>query len=161
MSKKYKNIRFHVVGGFGPQDLDISSIKDKIRFYGVQEFKWFKEFYRDKDLIIAPNVPFILGPGAFDGFPVTCTLDAMKNGVCAICSDELDCNVYYKNGYDIEIVKPNKDEIIKKVSYFYDNPKKIKEIGINGKKKTDEAYSYDNQIMPRIKILESIIREGK
>lgn len=161
LAKKYNNINFHVVGGFSENDIDVSDIKDRIRFYGVQEFSWFKEFYRDKDIIVSPNVPFVLGPGAFDGFPVTCALDAMKNEVAAICSDELNCNTYYTNEKDMVIIKPNVDEIVEKVEFYYNNPEKLKKLGINGKKTTENAYSYDNQIMRRINVLNDIIKRSK
>lgn len=161
LAQKYDNIMFHVVGGFSKNDIDVTSISDKIRFYGVQEFDWFKEFYRDKDIVVAPNVPFKLGPGAFDGFPVTCALDAMKNGVAAICSDELNCNVYYENNKDIVLIKPNKEEIIEKIQYYYDNPQKLKNLGISGKKTTEDVYSYESQILSRIKIIEKVINENK
>ena len=160
LAKKIDNIRFHVVGGFSADDIDVSDINDKIRFYGVQEFAWFKEFYRDKDIIVSPNVPFVLGPGAFDGFPVTCVLDAMKNGVAAICSDELNCNTYYKNEKDMVIIKPDENEIINRIEYYYQNPDKLRKLGISGKKTTSEAYSYENQIKHRINILENIIKRS-
>lgn len=155
--KKYKNIRFHVVGGFDENEIDVSDIKNHIRFYGKKPFDWFREFYRDKDIIVSANTPFILGKGYFDGFPLTCVLDAMMNNVVGICSDELNENIYYEDGKDILIIKPTADSIVRQIDYLYNNPKKIKEIGMNGKKVTSVAYSYENQISKRIKILENEI----
>ena len=160
LAKKFSNINFHVVGGFNENDIDVSEIKERIRFYGVQEFSWFKEFYRDKDIIISPNIPFVLSSGAFDGFPVTCVLDAMANGVAAICSDELDCNTYYENKKDMIIIKPVVEEIVSNVEYCYNNPEKLKKIGTNGKKTTEKAYSYENQIMKRVRILEDVMKRS-
>lgn len=74
-------IRFHVVGPFDDQDMDVSSLKDRISFCGTQGRKFFTEFYSRMDIIVSPNIPFALFPGAFDGFPTGCCMEAALSGV--------------------------------------------------------------------------------
>ena len=57
LCEKYDNIHFHVVGGFGEQDIDVTGIKDKITFYGYRLTEWFDDFYTDKDLILSAEYP--------------------------------------------------------------------------------------------------------
>ena len=58
--RNHENVYFHVVGGFDENDLDVSSLKGHITFYGKQHADWFDVFYQDKDLIVSPNVPDVL-----------------------------------------------------------------------------------------------------
>lgn len=155
--KKHDNIYAHVVGNFNEEDIDVSEISNKIKFYGKKEYAWFKSFYEDKDIIISPNIPFALGPGYFDGFPLTCILDAMLNNVGAFCTDELNDNKFYENKKDIVIIKPNVEEIIKEIEYYYNNPKELLELSIKGNKTTKECYG--NQIDKRIEILKKILNK--
>ena len=41
------------------------------------------------DLIISPNVPFVLASGAFDGFPTACCMEAALSGTAMFVTDEL------------------------------------------------------------------------
>lgn len=159
-AKMHDNVRFHVVGGMQPEDINIDEIKDKISFYGVKSFSWFKEFYRDKDIILSPNIPFKLGPGYFDGFPLTCVLDAMCNEVAAFCCDELKSNMFYTDKKDMVFIKHDIDDIIDKIEFYYNNYELLKEIAKEGKITTKKNYSFDAQLKPRIKIIEAIIKGG-
>ena len=82
--------RFHVVGGFGPDDIPIDGLEHCITFYGGRSPDWFSDFYKDKDAILLANVPFVLLKGAFDGFPTGCGSDAMLHGVALFCTDPLE-----------------------------------------------------------------------
>ena len=158
LAQKYDNIFFHVVGGFSESDIDVSNIKHKIKFYGIQKLEWFDKFYHDKDIIISANRPFVLASGAFDGFPVTCVVDAMNAGVVAFCSDELHCNEFYTSGVDMVFIKPNVDSIVEKIEYYYTKHDLLKQVAENGYKTTKSVYSYSRQIMPRINIINRLIR---
>ena len=157
LAKKYEGIFFHVVGGFSESDIDISSIKHKIKFYGTQRLEWFESFYQDKDIIIAANVPFVLGKGFFDGFPVTCAVDAMNAGVAAFCSDELHCNEFYTDGIDMAFIRPYVPFVVEKVEFYYKHPELLKSLAENGKQTTAEVYSYQKQIQPRVAAIAAIL----
>ena len=158
LAKKYDNIRFHVVGSFDETILDVTQIKDKISFYGTKTFKWFDEFYKDKDIILSPNIPFKLFDGSFDGFPTGCCTDAGLHKVAMFCTDQLNLNTMYNNEKDIVIIPHDTGKIVKLIEKYYHNPEKLEKIADTGYLKIKELYNYENQIAPRIKILEELIK---
>lgn len=158
--KKYNNINFHVVGGFSVSDIDVVDLGERIKFYGVRTLEWFDRFYLDKDIIVSPNIPFVLHQGAFDGFPLICVVDAMNRNVAAFCCDELKQNQFYTDNVDMVFIKPSAIDIVKKVEYYLNNPDKLKFLALNGKKLTKDVFSDKRQILPRIKILQEYLNIG-
>lgn len=156
LNEKYSNINYHIIGGFDENDIDVSNLKDKIKFYGIKDSKWLKNFYANMDIIVSPNRPFKLGKGTFDGFPTGSCTEAMINGVLLLCTDELKLNVKFKNNKDLIIIKPDVNNVRKKIENLYKNPKKIMKIAENGKKKAKNIYSKESQIIPRINLIKEI-----
>ena len=161
--QRHKNIKFHVVGyGFDENTLDISELKPAINFYGLQCSDFFLKFYRDKDIICSPNKPFILFPGAYDGFPLGTCCDAMSQHVACFMSDELKCNQgRYVNKVDAEILPPDADAYAKRIEYYIDNPSKLIEMAENGAKKVKKFHSYEAEIAPRIDLMKKLIEEER
>lgn len=160
LAKVHDNIKFHVVGSFDEDDIDVTELGDKIKFYGLQQVEWFKPFYADKDIILSPNIPFTLGPGFFDGFPTACVTDAGLNEVAMFATDELSLNQNrYQDGKEIVIIKPDADNIIDKVLHYYNNPEELNNLSKQGREKILELYSYEKQIKPRIKVLEECLKK--
>lgn len=154
-------VNFHVVGGFDRHVLDVSDLDPHIHFYGMQEPGWFASFYRDKDIILSPNIPFKLGGGFFDGFPTGCCTDAALHGVAMFCTDLLHLNEHFIDGEDIVILPYNIDQITGKIEHYFDHPEKLASLGERGCGKVREIYGYEGQIAPRIRLLREIIqREG-
>ncbi len=149
------NVFFHVVGNFCDDDVDISNIKYHITFYGAHNKEWFDDFYIDKDVIVSPNIPFVLSKGAFDGFPTGAIIEAGNHAVAMFATDELDMNQgYFINNKEIVIIKYDVDDIVNKILYFYENYNELRDVSISGMNKIKTIYSIDHQIKPRIKILE-------
>jgi len=161
LSKKYKDMRFHVVGGFDENDIDVKEIKDKITFYGIRSSKWLIEFYKKMDIMISPNRPFVLAEGAFDGFPTASCTEAMINGVVLLCTDELNLNIKFEDKQDLIIIKPETKNIVNEVEKLYKNPEKIIEIANISRKKTKKIYSEKNQIKPRIDLINKVAKKLK
>ena len=153
LCKKYKNIKFHVVGTFNESDIDISEIKENITFYGPQTTEWFSEFYKDKDILLSPNRSNQLTKGAFDGFPTGTAVEAMLHKVMLLATDELRQNILFKDKKDLVLIKPEVSDIVNKVEYYYNNPKEIKEVSNSGYNVVKENYSYEKQVVARINIL--------
>jgi len=82
--------RFHVVGPFSKEDLDVAELNDRISFHGSQKPEFFGGFYDRMDMILSPNGSFILHPGAFDGFPTGCCIEAGMCGVAVMATDDLN-----------------------------------------------------------------------
>jgi len=159
LSKKYDNIHFHVVGNFDESIIDISLIKDRIKFYGPQLSEWFNEFYKDKDIILSPNIPFKLKEGSFDGFPTGCCTEAGLHKVAIFCTDELKLNTNKYNDKEIVIIPYDSGKIVEIIEKYYHNPEKLQEISESGYNKIKELYNYNNQIQPRINILKELISD--
>lgn len=156
LAKKYNNIRFHVIGQFSIDDIYIGDIKEKIKFYGTRSTEWFKEFYKDKDIIISPNIPFVLNPGGFDGFPTASVTEAGLNGLAMFATDELNMNENkFIDGEEIVIIQPNSKSIVEKIDFYLKNPDKLKSISELGALKIKDLYSYEKQIKKRISIIQN------
>lgn len=157
--QKYENIRFHVVGGFSKDDIDVSELGEKIKFYGIQSSKSLIELYKNMDIIVSPNRPFKLSKGSFDGFPTGCCTEAMLNGVVLLCTDELKLNVKFEDGKELIIIKPETNDIVEKIEDLYNNPEKLIEISKMGRAKNKEIYSKDSQIVPRIELIKKVAKK--
>ena len=160
VAKKFinnNNIKFHVVGNFDKNTIDLEE-NCNIKFYGVKNPEWFSSFYKDMDIILSPNISGKIRKGSFDGFPTSSCLEAGLNGVAIFCTDPLNLNENrFINNKDIVIIKHDSEDICKKITYYYEHYDKLKELANNGRKKIADIYSYENQIIPRIKLLNNII----
>lgn len=161
ISRQHGNIRFHVVGSFTHADIPVEEIADKITFYGLQKPEWFDNFYLDKDIILSPNIPFTLLEGSFDGFPTASCTEAGLRRVAMFCTDELDLNVKFIDRTDIVIIPHDSNKIVDILNYYYDRPLELKKLAENGAARIQEVYSYENQMLPRIRILEQELNKAK
>ena len=155
--KKYKFIRFHVVGGFDKDEIDVSGLGDAITFYGYQNFEDLAPLYKKMDVIVSPNRPFFLGKGAFDGFPLGTVVEAVLNGVVAIITDQLKQNTVFENEKEIIITADNVIAIEKIIINLIEEPSKLKNIAVRGRNKFLKTYSNDCQMNPRIQLLRNEI----
>lgn len=157
LSKVNKDIKFHVVGGFNEEDIDVSEIRDKIHFYGMQNFDFFPDFYSSMDMIISPNKSFILDKGSFDGFPTGCCVDAGLNGTAILCTDPLSQNIEFENGKDLCLINTNSSDITDKVISYLNNPDSLYTLSSSGQRKLFEVFNMKKQMEKRFKILEEFM----
>ncbi len=155
--KKYDFIRFHVVGGFNKDDIDVSQLNNKITFHGYQKFEDLADIYQKMDIILSPNKPFLYDKGAFDGFPLGTVIEAVFNGVVALVTDNLNQNTVFENGKEIIIIDNNIESIQNEIVNLIQNPDKLKIISKYGREKFLEIYSNDFQMNPRIELLRNEI----
>lgn len=59
LSAKYDFIKFHVIGGFDDNDIDITKIKNKVVFYGYRPFEELQYLFSYFDILVSPNKPFV------------------------------------------------------------------------------------------------------
>ena len=157
LSKINNDIKFHVVGGFNENDIDVLEIKDRIHFYGMRNFEFFPNFYSNMDMIISPNKPFILAPGSFDGFPTGCCVDAGLNGTAILCTDPLNQNIVFEDDKDICLITANISDITDRVIYYMNNLDRLYSLSSNGQKKLFEVYDIEKQMDRRIQLLEEFM----
>ena len=148
------DIRFHVVGGFDEKDIDVLSIKDKIKFYGYLPAAELPSFYSNMDIYVSPNRPFINYPGGSDGFPLSA--GAMYCGVCGFNSDELNMNTEFSKD-EVVIIKTKADDIVKKMKFFYNHPEELYQISKKGQKKAQLLYDIEKHIAGRIKLFNEVV----
>ncbi|MCK0206465.1 glycosyltransferase [Starkeya koreensis] len=160
LAARFEDCHFHVVGGFGEDDLSIAGLERRISFYGLRDQEWLRDFYRDKDLILLCNIPFVISPGAFDGFPTACGSDAMLNEVALFCTDPLNLNCAFVDGRDIVIVPYDVDAIVEKLSWYREHPHELAELARNGRKQAARAYSFEAQLAPRLAVLRNQIESS-
>lgn len=154
LAARFDDCHFHVVGGFSPADLPLDGLEGRISFHGSREPDWLRDFYRDKDLILLCNVPFVLQPGAFDGFPTACGSDAMLNEVALFCTDPLHLNAAFEDGRDLVLVPHDTAAIVEKLSWYRANPSALRALARSGRTKAARVYSFEAQLAPRLALLQ-------
>lgn len=146
--------RFHVVGGFNRQDINVSELGSSITFYGYRTKDFFVNFYPSMDIILSPNIPFARLNGEFDGFPTGCCVQAALCGTAVFSTDILNLNRYFVNGKEIVIIDKNLDNIVSKVIYYATNINELYSLSENGRTKFMAIFDTKDQIGKRIQVLQ-------
>ena len=149
---------FHIVGGFDETVIDLGSIADRVRFYGLHPREFFARFYEGMDLILSRTRPFVLGHGKFDGFPTGACVEAGLQAVAILCSDALRLNPGFRRGEEIVIVRPQVDDIVAHVRELERNPERLAAIGDKGRMALADFFGRKAQIAPRIEVLKALLR---
>lgn len=155
IAAKADDARFHVVGNFDENDIDVTAFKDKITFYGFREPEFLLELYSSMDIFLSPNRPFKLYEGNFDGFPLG--VDAGYCGTAMFVSDELKMNHHFTNDEDIVIVPLNAQKIATKVLEYYNDTERLYELSRKCMDKCQKLFDIDYQVDERIKVFKKII----
>ncbi len=159
IAPKYDFINFHIVGGFDENVIDVFDIKEKIEFYGYQDFDALGAIYKNMDVLISPNKAFKLGKGAFDGFPLGTVVEAALNGVVVLITDELRQNCHFVQNEDLIILDSNSESIMSHIIELIEQPEKLYLISHKGMQKFREVYSNKIQMDPRITLIKNEITE--
>jgi glycosyltransferase involved in cell wall biosynthesis len=160
IAKEYDFVRFHIVGGFAEDEIDVSTIKNRVHFYGYQNFESLGPIYKNMDVLISPNKPFVLGKGAFDGFPLGTVVEAVLNGVVVLITDELKQNNIFIPDVDLILIKSEIYSIKKEIIDLIDFPEKLYSISEKGKEKFIEVYSNKIQMLPRTILLQNEVSKN-
>ena len=155
--QKLDFIKFHIIGGFDENDIEVDSIKDKINFYGYQDFDSLTRIFEKMDVLISPNKPFVLHDGSFDGFPLGAAVEAALNGVVVMITDYLKQNDAFIPDEELIIIDAHAESIVDEVIYLINNPDKLNKISRKGKQKFSKLYSNEIQMKARIKVLNKAI----
>lgn len=153
LRKQKKDIFFHVVGRFDRHDIDVTGLDDCITFYGTKNTNFFPAFYSKMDIILSPNIPFVLAPGAFDGFPTGCCIEAGLCGVAVLCKDVLKLNLAFKDREEIVIIPDGMDEIVSIVLKYHEEYNDLYQLAINGKAAFNKIFDIQLQMSPRTDLL--------
>lgn len=154
--KQEPAVRFHVVGSFTADDLDVTALGDRIQFYGRIETAHLPAFFSGMDVIVSPNKPRVLHPGNFDGFPTGSCTEAALCGVTVVASDSLGQNPGYPDGRGMLIIQPTAAAVERALRELLSHPRRVGEIARLGQTLTRQLYAPDVQIGGRLKVLQTL-----
>jgi glycosyltransferase involved in cell wall biosynthesis len=148
---------FQIVGPWTPNNIPLEDyLAARTTFHGFLQPEALREVGRTLDVVLSPNRPGILLPGAFDGFPTGSCVVAGLQGATMFCTDILALNRPFKDGHDLVLVEPNVDDIVSKLSIVKDRAA-LAQIGKNGRKRLIEVFSNDTQMPPRLAMLRDLL----
>jgi len=133
LAMTYDFVRFHVVGNFTVDDVNVDGIADKIVFYGFKDASFLKSFYPNMDICLSPARPYQLYPGNFDGFPLGA--DALCFGTVLMVTDALHNNDGFVDGEELVMITPDVDDILDKITPLIQDPPKMYALGRAGQAK--------------------------
>jgi glycosyltransferase involved in cell wall biosynthesis len=153
LTKLSEKFRFHVVGGFSANDIDVSDLVSNLKFYGYLSIEELREFYLKQDIIISPNRTNILSKGSFDGFPTGSVVEAGLCGVAMLVTDELNQNTLFINNKDCVFINHEPEYIVSKVMELFFDKNKLFEISQSGLNILRKVSSSDYQMTPRLNLI--------
>lgn len=157
--KTNNNVKFHVVGGFDKNDIEIESIKNDITFYGFREKEFLLDFYTNMDIFLSPSRPYKLFPGNFDGFPLG--IDAGFCGTALFVTDPLSMNNgRYVDGEEMIIINNDNDIIADKIRHYVRHPSELIDIATRGQQKSQSLFDIDEQVGSRLDFFSTFIDLG-
>jgi glycosyltransferase involved in cell wall biosynthesis len=145
--------RFHVVGDFTEADAPAGLPRDRFFFHGPRPAAFFPTFYSGMDVIVAPAQPSVIGPGAFDGFPTGCCMEAGACGVAVLCTDPLGMNVALKGGEDLIVIPHDAESICVTLLDFYHDPDALYRLAERGRQTFRRVFGADAQLGPRLRLI--------
>jgi len=136
-------IRFHVIGNFDKDVIDVTDINDKIFFHGVKAADWLLNFYYNMDIVVTPNRQHVFFHGSFDGYPMS--PEQSLCGVAMFQSDELNmnCDYHYYKKDEIVHIKLEVDDIVSKIDFYFRNVDELYKLAENGRKKTELLFDLE------------------
>lgn len=162
LSKKYDFVRYHVIGNFDENTIDVSDLIEKITFHHTVPFEKLSEKYSVVDLLVSPNQSNFLKKSSFDGFPLGTAIEAAFNEVIVLTTDVNKENSksnkpIFANNEEIILIEPDVNDIISKIEFLIQNPKIMKKVSIKSKEKFLSVFSEKAQMEQRIKTLKNLI----
>jgi glycosyltransferase involved in cell wall biosynthesis len=160
LAKVHPDFRFHVVGSFNEQDIDVRELSDRLQFYGVQTTDFFTGFYPEMDMILSPNIPFTVGPGCFDGFPTGACMEAGVAGVAVFCTDSLQQNFVFREGEEIVIIPHDAQIICEQIEHYRRDYDALYRLSRKGQEAFRRVFGLEAQMAPRVRLLSAYLESG-
>jgi len=142
-----------VVGGHRADDVRLGDLGPHVTFHGALVTDRFQYAALGMDLVLSPNRPDLVRPGARDGFPSGSCVEAALCGVGVVCSDELDQNRLFTDGEDILISAPDPEHYCARILDLLQRPDGVAHLAESGRRAFRRAYSTEAQLVPRKDLL--------
>ena len=153
------SVRFHVVGSFSADDVDLGPLAGRLRFHGTLPTSELREFLLNMDVIVAPSRPFTLHAGNFDGFPTGACIEAAACGVAVLAADPLAQNRLFEDGASIVLIDNAPPAIADALLALLREPARLRRIAQSGQSVVRRHYAPERQIGSRIALLERQLAE--
>ena len=155
-------IRWHVVGGFGPDDLpaDEPALRERVRFHGRLTTAALQRLLCGVDVVVSLSRPGMLHAGNFDGFPTGSAVEASLSGAALVVSDVLLQNPGYTDGESICLVEPDGADVSRALQTLLAEPARVCSIARAGQAFTRKHYALERQVGPRWQVLQALLRDG-
>ncbi|MEI9413059.1 hypothetical protein [Mesorhizobium salmacidum] len=148
-------LRFHVVGEYDAGDIPLEDIGDRVVFYGRQPTEFFRWFYPRMDGIVSFNRPFVLTPGAFDGFPTGACLEAGFQGVANFINDPLGLNPEFEDGVDILLIGEDLQASAERILTVLRDKDRLASLGLGAYRAFRRVVDIDRQLATRQEVIAS------
>lgn len=151
-------VRFHVVGGFGPDDLEAGLLLgDQVTFHGRPGRELLADLYAGMDVVLSPGAS---GERASRGVPTRCSAEAALAGVALVCSDPTGQNDAFTDGHDIVLVPRDAVAAADAIAGLLRRPDDLARIARNGQATCERVFGLEAQLGPRLAVLESLLADG-
>ena len=158
---RFPDTRFHVVGDYSATDVDLDEAGGSFTFHGRQGPEFFARFYAGMDAIISFNQPFVLMPGAFDGFPTGACLEAGFRGVANLINDPLKLNAEFVDGRDVLLLDEDFDRSLARITALLEDPQALMALGVGTWRSFHRVMDLDRQLWARSRIIGRELARGQ
>lgn len=153
LALKFKDLRFHVVGDYTPDQIPLEHASERIFFHGKKPQAFFREFYPEMDLILSVNRPDNENGGSFDGFPTGACMEAGFSGVLNCISDPLKMNVAFHDNKDILILDEDTNKTIYRLQQLLSDTGRLYRLAYENWRKFLQVFDKNQQLLERSKII--------
>ncbi len=156
-------LRWHVMGGFGPDDLpaDEHALRERVRFHGRLTTAALQRLLCGVDVVVSLSRPGMLHAGNFDGFPTGSAVEASLSGAALVVSDVLLQNPGYTDGESICLVEPDGADVSRALQTLLAEPARVCSIARAGQAFTRKHYALERQVGPRWQVLQALLRDAE
>lgn len=157
-----EDIRFHVVGGYDENELDITPIRNRIIFYGQQYQHFFPEFYSRMDVylsLMSLDPARKLHPGRIAGVCNTTAVQTALNGTALFGIYEPEQLPGFTDRENVVLLPEDTDEIVKLVSLYFNNLEALYRLSACGQQKFREFYRQENPLKKRFNVLKHYLQK--
>lgn len=146
--------RFHVVGPWTAADAPISGIEKVLTFHGELTAAELRDRVGQADVLVSPNRPDRLAAGAFDGFPLTTSVEAALAGTVVIATDAYGESPFTDD--EVVVIEPRVIDVVRHVFSLSGDPARLARMGIAAAAAFAGAYAPEAQIAPRLALLRDL-----
>lgn len=155
LAASHPRYRFHVVGGFGPDDHGAARrLGSRVTFHGYRTREFFPDFHARLDLLLSPGDGGGFVDGAFDGFPTGAATEAAMAGVPVLTTDPHGMNRQFVDGEEIVIVRRDAGDIADLIRALAAAPDDLRRLRRRSTMTFLATYAEHAQLSPRYALIE-------